>query len=116
MEENNSTYLELALKIRDIPFKRGKVASVISILIPFKDSDAYSISSKCRITGLSAGGVNCKTQLPSSGAHTQKKLFCYLHGSHIGILLLLTHLAFICSTFIYSQAPAEIPTHFSTLH
>ena len=54
--------------------------------------------------------INCKTQLPSSGAHTQKKLFCYLRGSHIGILLLLTHLAFMCSTFIYNQAPAKIPT------
>ena len=52
-EENNSTYLELALKIRDIPFKRGKAASVDSILIPFKDSAACSISSKCRITGWS---------------------------------------------------------------
>ena len=38
-------------------YNRKRVASVISILIPFKDSVAYSISSKCRITGLSAGGV-----------------------------------------------------------
>ena len=107
MEENNSTYLELALKIRDIPFKRGKVASVISILIPFKDSDAYSISSKCRITGLSAGGVLMmwdrraleNINPPSSKFKPFQQRTCGLRqlGSRIGFIF--------CGIDIPSQVP-----------